>query len=218
MTNQHLVDEFKDLAGRLADPPATSFDAILNRSRRRRRVRAAVATASVVAFAAVALVGVAQLRQSELIAPVLLSSPWEEEWLDVESVNAAMVDCLDRRGWDAQVEGNGVLIDHPDSQAAAASDALDGCAQELVEAGVVPDPSEPLPEELVRQLYDERVAFHACLKDNGFPVGEIQPWETFRQERETVSVDERWNPLTQVYEAGGVDAVARAHQTCGETE
>lgn len=214
------MSEISELVRDAAPDPTRNLDIedVLARGGRRRVARRAAAGAGVLGLgiAAVALVGVMQLRQSEPAAPVFLSLPWET--VDIESVNAAMADCLARRGWDARVEGNAVHINNTDSESAAASEAVNGCAQELVEAGVVPDPSEPLPEEQVRRIYDEYVALHTCLKGNGFSVGEVRSWETFRQERETLDIHERWNPWMEVYESEGANALDRAHHTCGQAE
>lgn len=216
MNSQELSHDFEDLARRLPDPPPTPLDQVVRRSRRRRRVRTVAMTLSVIVVVAAAMTGIVQLRDADPAAPVFLSSPWQHDWLDVDEVNAAMVDCLERDGWDARASGNGVFIDHPDAQTRQATNALDACARELVDDGVVPNPSAPLPEELVRRIYDERVALHACLQTNDFPVSQVQPYDEFLRERDTVSVDERWNPLAEVAQAGGMEAVARADHLCGE--
>lgn len=100
----------------------------------------------------------------------------------------ALRDCLSEKGWDAQIEQGGVVVDFPEEQRGALQTDTDACNEVL-------DPTKLMSDEDRREFYDLQVETANCLAENGSPV-EIPSWAVFNEG------SAQWNPYVALRESG----------------
>ncbi|MFQ5523651.1 MAG: hypothetical protein ACE5F5_08740 [Acidimicrobiia bacterium] len=142
-----------------------------------------------------------------------------EDLADPEVSSRAFAECMTRRGFKATVLENGdVWIDHPNEQREAVRKASDECDQELVAAGITPDPRRPPSEELLRLDYEREVAIVECLAANDYPVSEPPSWDAYLEMRTAELAEEEeiphWDPLEEVDKTGSEELIHEAYQAC----
>ncbi|HIE21851.1 MAG TPA: hypothetical protein EYP73_04560 [Acidimicrobiia bacterium] len=129
---------------------------------------------------------------------------------------------MTRKGFKATVlEDGGVWIDFPNEQREAELAAATQCQEELVAAGITPDPRQPPSEELLRLDYERELAIVECLADNGYPVSEPPSWEAYLEMRTAELAEEEeiphWDPLEEVEKTGSEELLHQAYQACVPT-
>ena len=153
---------------------------------------------------------------SDSIVSVTSGPASAEEFPDPAEWARAYGECMREKGWSVTIEGGTVITDDrtPEQRAIAAVDG-DACDEEMIAAGIVPDPSRPPSEGQARAIYEELLDYRACLVDNGYPVSEVPSFEAYFDARLNGSGEEgQWNPLA-LSGGPGDEAMAReAHGVC----
>lgn len=160
--------------------------------------------------AALALAGCASTPQppptgESLVIPPVSGAAHEgtiDEW------SAAMVGCLQERGWDASIPPGtppgGLSSGHvPDDQVEVYREDLDHCL--TVEVG---EWVEIRDEADLRARYDTLDAQYGCLTAEGFDVSEPPTFETFRDAFNSTGTTLSYYPLNEVEGDRGREAEA----------
>lgn len=142
-----------------------------------------------------------------------------EDLADPEVSSRAFAECMTRKGFKATVLENGdVWTDFPNEQREAELAAATQCQEELVAAGITPDPRRPPSEELLRLEYERELVIVECLAANDYPVSDPPSWDAYLEMR-TAELNEEeeiphWDPLDEVEKTGSEDLVHEAFQAC----
>lgn len=140
---------------------------------------------------------------------------------DRDLVNGLLAKCLQSKGWPVSFTpgpGNGIRYETSDPSAQASMQAdMERCLEDLIDEGIVPDPSRPLSDEYWLQVYERDVTVRECLLEHGYPAPELVSFDSYLEMRTDQHV--LWDPFSELYGLAGTDSehiLTEAFETCVE--